>query len=85
MNNLGSVYNESGDHLKAEAVFLNAIPIARRVLGDNHDCTRLMEQNLALTYCLMGRYAEAEAPLARSFRKGATKPHVYQVQIMAMI
>jgi tetratricopeptide (TPR) repeat protein len=83
MSNLANAYHAAGRNDEAEALYLEALPVAHRVLGDYHGTTRLLHQNLASLYHQLGRADEAERHLARSFDKGTTKPHIYQVLILA--
>jgi non-specific serine/threonine protein kinase/serine/threonine-protein kinase len=85
MMNLANAYNNADRYHKAESLYLEALPVAHRVLGDYHDTTLLLHQNLANLYCKMGRFDEAETHVARSFGKATTKPHVYQVEILVEI
>jgi tetratricopeptide (TPR) repeat protein len=72
MLNLALAYGSAAHNDKAAALFLEALPVAHRVLGEYDAITRLLHQNLADLYCNMGRDDEAEQHLARSFEAYST-------------
>ena len=62
LNNLATVYNDTGRYEDAEPLLEEALSIHRRVLGADHPNTAGSLNNLAALYRAQGRYAEA-APL----------------------
>ena len=62
LNNLATIYQNTGRPDAAEPLFDQALSIHRRVLGDDHPDTATSLNNLAELYRAQGRYSEA-APL----------------------
>ena len=63
LNNLGSIYTDTGDYTAAEPIYQRSIRILAEVAGEDADLQRLRVQsrnNLATLYRMQGRYAEAE-------------------------
>lgn len=57
---LGGVYTVSGKHNQAEPMYLDALMILRRVLGDDDSSTLVTINNLANSYMAQGKYDQAE-------------------------
>jgi len=58
--NLARVKSALGRHIEAEQLFLNALPIAERSLGENHFGTLAGKTHFAVVLVRQKRYAEAE-------------------------
>ncbi|PVH78575.1 hypothetical protein DL98DRAFT_634265 [Cadophora sp. DSE1049] len=58
--NLARVKSALGRHIEAEQLFLNAIPIAERSLGENHFGTLAGKTHFAVVLVRQKRYTEAE-------------------------
>lgn len=61
MDGLAQLYDRRGSYQQAEALFADAIPRARKSLGENHYRTLSMMNDLADTYAEEGKPAQAEA------------------------
>ena len=66
LNNLASLYQETGDYISAEKYFLRSIELRERVLGKDHALTALTQSNLAMLYHIKGDFERAEMMLLRS-------------------
>ena len=62
LNNLATIYENTGWYDEAEPLFDRALSICRRVMGDDHSYTAMSLNNLAALYLAQGRFGEA-APL----------------------
>ena len=62
LNNLATIYENTGRYYEAEPLFDRALSICRRVMGDDHSYTAMSLNNLAGFHLEQGQYAEA-APL----------------------
>lgn len=62
LNNLATIYENTGRYYEAEPLFDRALSICRRVMGDDHPYTAMSLNNLAGFHLEQGQYAEA-APL----------------------
>ena len=60
---------KQGNYNKAEKLYSKLLGILKSTLaiGDNHPTTLITMQNLAATYCSLGKYAEAEALYKQCF------------------
>ncbi|TRT70015.1 MAG: tetratricopeptide repeat protein, partial [Microcystis sp. M_OC_Ca_00000000_S217Cul] len=72
LNNLAALYDSQGRYTEAEPLYLEALDLRKRLLGDNHPSVALSLNNLAALYCYQGRYTEAE-PLYLEAIKIATQ------------
>jgi len=83
MNNLALVYKAQGRYDEAEPLFLDALEIRKRILGEEHPHTLNSMNNLAVLYRNQGRYEEARplvvAKLDR-LRRAAEQPEAKAVQ-----
>jgi len=66
-NNLAGLYFDSGELDKAESLFLEALDINRRVLGDEHLHVAHALNNLGVLYSEMNRLDEAEKMQAEAY------------------
>ena len=66
LNNLATLYSETGDYAKAEALLQRALAIIDEVLGPTHLTMAGALNNLAALYSDNGAYAKAEALLQRA-------------------
>jgi hypothetical protein len=69
VNDLGVLYREQNRQKEAESLFVKALDVRRRVLGEKHPDTLTSMSDLALLYVKQGRHEEAE-PLALSCYEG---------------
>ncbi len=72
MSNLAELYRYQGRYSEAEPLYLQALELRKRLLGEEHPDVATSLHNLALLYKYQGRYSEAE-PLylqALELRKG---------------
>jgi tetratricopeptide (TPR) repeat protein len=60
LNNLAGLYDSQGRYTEAEPLYLEALDLRKRLLGDNHPDVALSLNNLAGLYDSQGRYTEAE-------------------------
>ena len=60
LNNLGSLYQFTGEYAKAEPLLRQALETKRRVLGENHPSYATSLNNLAMLNYAKGQLAEAE-------------------------
>ncbi|MDB9444940.1 tetratricopeptide repeat protein [Anabaena sp. CS-542/02] len=60
LNNLGYIYYSQGRYDQAEPLYLQALELRKRLLGDNHPHVATSLNNLALLYSSQGRYDQAE-------------------------
>jgi tetratricopeptide (TPR) repeat protein len=60
LNNLAGLYNSQGRYDQAEPLYLQALELYKRLLGDNHPDVAMSLNNLALLYNSQGRYDQAE-------------------------
>jgi tetratricopeptide (TPR) repeat protein len=72
LNNLAHLYESQGRYTEAEPLYLEALDLRKRLLGDNHPDVATSLNNLAALYCYQGRYTEAE-PLYLEAIKIATQ------------
>ena len=59
-NNLGLLYQSTGDYARAEPLYQKALTIKKEVLGEKHPSTATSYNNLGLLYKSTGDYARAE-------------------------
>jgi tetratricopeptide (TPR) repeat protein len=57
---LAYLYFEQGRYAEAEPLFLQALELSKRLLGQENPNVATILNNLALLYLEQGRYAEAE-------------------------
>jgi tetratricopeptide (TPR) repeat protein len=60
LNNLALFYCSQGRYKEAEPLYLEALDLRKRLLGDNHPDVAASLNNLAGLYHFQGRYKEAE-------------------------
>jgi tetratricopeptide (TPR) repeat protein len=60
LNSLAGLYESQGRYKEAEPLYLEALDLRKRLLGDNHPSVALSLNNLAYLYQSQGRYTEAE-------------------------
>ena len=60
LNNLAALYDSQGRYEQAEPLYIQALEIYKRILGENHPDTASSLNNLALLYDSQGRYEQAE-------------------------
>ena len=60
LNNLAYLYNLQGRYDQAEPLYLQALELRKRLLGEEHPNVAASLNNLAELYRTQGRYAEAE-------------------------
>ena len=60
LNNLAVLYKSQGRYDKAEPLYIQALELTKRILGENHPDTATSLNNLAALYDGQGRYSEAE-------------------------
>jgi tetratricopeptide (TPR) repeat protein len=61
LNNLAALYKSQGRYTEAEPLYLEALDLKKRLLGDNHPHVATFLNNLAAAlYKSQGRYTEAE-------------------------
>ncbi|MBD2346757.1 tetratricopeptide repeat protein [Anabaena subtropica] len=60
LNNLAGLYYSQGSYDQAEPLFLQALELSKRLLGDNHPSVATSLNNLASLYNSQGRYDQAE-------------------------
>ena len=60
LNNLARFYNSMGDYEKAEPLYLKALKINEKILGNKYPDTATSYNNLAELYWLIGEYQKAE-------------------------
>ncbi|MGB5960661.1 MAG: tetratricopeptide repeat protein, partial [Coleofasciculaceae cyanobacterium] len=57
LNNLAYLYNAQGRYTEAEPLYLQALELRQRLLGDNHPLVAQSLNNLAYLYNAQGRYS----------------------------
>jgi len=60
LHNLAYLYNSQGRYSEAEPLYLQALELRKRLLGDEHPDVATSLNNLASLYYSQGRYSEAE-------------------------
>ncbi|MEH2458045.1 tetratricopeptide repeat protein, partial [Nostoc sp.] len=60
LNDLALLYNSQGRYDQAEPLFLQALELRKRLLGDAHPSVATSLNDLALLYNSQGRYDQAE-------------------------
>ena len=60
LNNLAGLYCFQGRYEQAEPLFVQALELRQRLLGENHPHVATSLNNLAGLYCFQGRYEQAE-------------------------
>ncbi len=60
LNNLALLYYSQGRYTEAEPLFIQALDLRKRLLGESHPDVATSLNNLALLYYSQGRYTEAE-------------------------
>ncbi|MBI4851749.1 MAG: tetratricopeptide repeat protein, partial [Acidobacteria bacterium] len=61
VDSLARFYENKGEYANAESLYIQALEINRKMLGDNHPTTAVSINNLALLYSRKGDYIKAEA------------------------
>jgi len=59
-NNLAELYRSMGQYQKAEPLYLKAVKIFEKILGEEHPDTATSYNNLAGLYEIMGENKKAE-------------------------
>ena len=59
LNNLAGLYYNQGRYSEAEPLFIDALALRKRLLGDDHPAVASSLNNLAGLYKNQGRYSEA--------------------------
>ncbi|MCF4968057.1 tetratricopeptide repeat protein [Nostoc sp. CMAA1605] len=60
LNNLAALYRSQGKYSEAEPLFIQALALSRKLLGEEHPDVALNLNNLALLYSFQGKYSKAE-------------------------
>ena len=60
LNNLAVLYDSQGRYEQAEPLYIQALELRKRILGENHPDTASSLNNLAILYYSQGRYESAE-------------------------
>ncbi len=60
LNNLAILYQAQGEYQKVEPLYLKALNIREKILGEEHHDTATIYNNLAGLYWSMGEYQKAE-------------------------
>ncbi|MBD2486217.1 tetratricopeptide repeat protein [Aulosira sp. FACHB-615] len=60
LNNLAFFYRSQGRYSEAEPLYIQALALRRKLLGEEHPDVATSLNNLAGLYCSQGRYSEAE-------------------------
>ncbi|QLE58296.1 tetratricopeptide repeat protein [Nostoc sp. TCL26-01] len=60
LNNLASLYDSQGRYSEAEPLYIQALALYRKLLGEEHPSVAMSLNNLAYLYKSQGRYSEAE-------------------------
>ena len=60
LNNLAALYYNQGRYSEAEPLYLQALSLRKKLLGEEHLSVATSLNNLALLYESQGRYSEAE-------------------------
>ncbi|CCI34922.1 Kinesin light chain (fragment) [Microcystis aeruginosa PCC 9701] len=84
LNNLAHLYESQGRYTEAEPLYLEALDLRKRLLGDNHPSVATSLNNLAELYNSQGRYTEAEPLYLEAInifreRLGENHPHTQTV------
>jgi tetratricopeptide (TPR) repeat protein len=69
MNNLGSLYKQSGQYEKAEPLLIESADSQRKVLGENHPEALVAQGNLGSLYMMENKLDEAEPILVDLLRR----------------
>ncbi|KAF0240064.1 MAG: NB-ARC domain-containing protein, partial [bacterium] len=83
MTSFGIFYANRGDYLKAEPLFIQALDIRKKALGDNHPLMAQSINNLAILYERKGDYSKAEPLLIQALdmrKKALGDNHPLMVQ-----
>jgi tetratricopeptide (TPR) repeat protein len=86
MNNLGGVYQSSGQHAKAAPLFEETLEKTKAKLGPDHPDTLNIMGNLAVAYQETGQLAKAVSLLEETLQKCQPKlgdKHPYTIGVMA--
>ncbi len=63
------LYKAQGEYQKAEPLYLEALNISKKILGDEHPDTASSYNNLAILYKAQGEYPHTgRTSLSRSFK-----------------
>ena len=60
MNNLAALYYSQGKYEVAEPLYVDALAISKKLLGEEHPDVALSMNNLAALYRIQGKYEAAE-------------------------
>ncbi|MEH2361283.1 tetratricopeptide repeat protein, partial [Nostoc sp.] len=60
LNNLAALYRSQGRYSEAEPLYIQALALSRKLLGEEHPSVASSLNNLAYLYDSQGRYSEAE-------------------------
>jgi len=60
LNNLASFYEMVGEYRKAKPLYIKALNISEKILGEEHPDTAIIYNNLAELYRSIGEYQKAE-------------------------
>lgn len=85
LNNLGSLYQETGDYVSAEKHFLRSLELSESKLGKEHPKTAITLSNLARLYLVKGDLERAEVMFLRSLeilKKAHNDPENLDVAVM---
>ncbi|MBD2353788.1 tetratricopeptide repeat protein [Tolypothrix sp. FACHB-123] len=66
LNNLAALYDSQGKYNQAEPLFIQALDLLRRFLGDEHPDVAISLNNLAELYRSQGKYSQAEPLLIQA-------------------
>ena len=83
-NNLAGVYQEQGEHKKAEELYKKSLRLREKLLGEEHPDTAVSYNNLAFVYDSQGKYQIALTYYLDSykvlvFRLGMNHSHTHIV------
>lgn len=68
INSLAVLYTNTGDYNKAELLYLQAIEVRKKMLGETHPDYAVSLSNLATLYAFMRNYDEAEKLMLKSLQ-----------------
>jgi len=58
---LAYLYKSQGRYIGAEPLYIQALTLRKKLLGEDHSDVAISYNNLAGLYCDQGRYSEAES------------------------
>ena len=68
LNNLANIYESQGRYRKAEPLYMQALELRKRLLGEEHPDVAQSLSNLACLYGSQGRYVDAEPLLVKALK-----------------